>query len=133
MLMLQTLRHPYVIGGGVLILAAAALLVYIFLFIFLSGSHATGAEYDKFIMDICSPSGSSSFFKTVLTFGYFKRSFKNFYTYYKVLLFPVPTATLGGPCPDAKLVALDGTATRLQDYIDSTRGIPLILNMGSYT
>lgn len=120
------------LGLGV---ASFALFFYIFIFIFISGSSNTGQAYDKFIMTICSPKGDGEFFKTVLTWGYFKRSFKRFYQHYRLVLFPQPRAELGKPCPDATVITLENQGVRslLRDYIDNAGDMPVILNMGSYT
>jgi hypothetical protein len=119
-----------------LALLPVALLFYIWIFIFVipGGAGPSGKPYDNFIMKICS-SSDLAFFRTILTWGYFKRSFKTFYKFYKLALFPVPFAKLGGVAPDAKLVDLDGNSkSLLLDYIKKCPpSIPLILNMGSYT
>ena len=110
-----------------------ALLFYVWIFIFISGSANKGQPYDKFIMDICS-SSTFSFFKTLLSWGYFKRSFKTFYRHYRLKFFPVHFAELGKKSPDAKLIDLDGNVkSLLKDYIEKSYSMPLILNMGSYT
>lgn len=110
-----------------------ALLFYIWIFIFVSGSANKGQAYDQFIMDICSKS-TFSFFKTLLSFGYLKRSFKTFYRYYRLKFFPVEFAQLGKKSPDAKLIDLNGNEkSLLKDYIEKSYDMPLILNMGSYT
>lgn len=117
------------LGAGIFIL-----ILYIFAFVIVFGPQPKGKEYDKFIMDLSAPQGDASFIKTVLTWGYFKRSFREFIKYYKLKFFPVSKATLGKRCPDATLVSLDGTVkSLLKDYVDIDQDIPLILNMGSYT
>ncbi|RYG70458.1 hypothetical protein EON64_00120 [archaeon] len=103
-------------GAAALFLGSLGLFVYIFIFIFISGSKNSGKAYDKFVMEICSPKGDGAFLKTVLTFGYFKRSFKRFYQYYKLKLFPVPTAVLGGKCPDAQLVTLGKQSSHIPSH-----------------
>ena len=112
---------------------AIALTVYVFIFIFISGSSSKGLPYDEFVMFICSPKGTKSFMSTVFTWGYFKRSFKNCLRHYRLKLFPVPKAMLGKACPDAKLVALDGTVKSLAEHYLKLDDMPVILNMGSYT
>lgn len=110
------------------------ILVYIWWFIFLIGTGASGKQYDNFVMQTCSPKGYEAFMKTTYTWGYFKRSFKRCLMYYKLKLFPVPTAKLGCKCPDAKLIDLDGSVKwLLRDYVEtcSASGVPLIINMGS--
>lgn len=110
-----------------------ALLFYVWIFIFISGSSNKGTAYDEFIMKICS-TNNWSFFRTLLSLGYLKRSFKNMYRYYKLKFFPIPFAKLGGQCPDAGLVDLNGNRkSLLLDYSMKNPTIPLILNMGSYT
>lgn len=123
----------YVTVACLLGLAAFALLFYVWIFIFISGSCNTGQAYDKFIMNICSSSGLA-FFKTILTWGYLKRSFKNCLRHYRLKFFPVPAAELWKPCPEATLVDLHGnTKYLLKDYINQPSSMPIILNMGSYT
>jgi hypothetical protein len=122
---------PTAIGAGVVFFC-----LYVFLFIFLTGSSNQGRPYDKFIMDICSPKGDGDFFKTVFTFGYCKRTVKRFLQYYRLKFFPQPTAELHKPAPDATIVTLNGeTRSLVRDYVEECQKlrIPLILNMGSYT
>ncbi len=123
--------NPFLLLGiGIFLLIA--LVGYIFVFIFVSGSKPSGGNYDKFVHETCS--SKTPFIKTVLTFGYFKRTFKQFYQHYKLKLFPVPKAQLGKACPDAKLVTLNGEMkSLLANYVNVNPEIPLILNMGSYT
>ena len=120
----------YLISFGIV---ASLLLFYIWIFIFISGAPSKGREYDKFVMKICSKSGWT-FFRTLLTWGYFKRSFKTFLRHYRLKFFPVPQAELNCIAPNAQLVSLDGSKTTLwSKYISETEKMPLILNMGSYT
>ncbi len=109
-----------------------SLLFYFWVFIFISGSSPKGKEYDKFIMNMCS-SSDFAFFKTLLSWGYFKRSFKNCCRHWRLTFFPVQFAKLGEKAPDAKLIDMAGNVKYLADYIKQSSSIPLILNMGSYT
>ncbi len=118
------------IGGGI---TALGFFLYSWQFIFLHGSSPSGKAYDLFVKKVCS-SGDVDFLKTILTFGYYKKSFSRMIWYYRLKFFPVPTATLGESAPDAKIVTLDGQVkSLLKDYINVNSDIPLILNMGSYT
>lgn len=116
------------------IVAPLGLLFYLWVYIFISGSSPKGGAYDKFIMGICT-SSDFNFFKTLLCWGYFKRSAKECIKAYKLYFFPVPMAKLGGKAPDAKLVDLNGNSKSLvEDYIKKMGpSIPLIINIGSYT
>lgn len=103
------------------------------IFIFISGSGNKGTAYDAFIKKICS-NINFAFFRTILTWGYLKRSSKNCVRHHRLNFLPVPTAELGKPCPDAKLVDLNrNTKHLLADYVAQCGSILLILNMGSYT
>lgn len=75
------------------------------------------------------------FFKRMITFGFFKSSLRRYLASWRVTIFPQPIATPGKSAPDAELVSLEGQCcSLLQDYILKTpAGMPLILNMGSYT
>lgn len=120
---------------GLAVATIAAVAVYIFLFIFLHGSIPGGKgnqKQDKFIDETCSPSG---LLKTVITWGYAKATWRRFAQYYRLILFPQPQAKMGAKAPDAKLVRLDGTnCNLLEDYVAKMEpGMPLILNMGSFT
>jgi hypothetical protein len=117
-----------------LLAVGVLLFLYIFAFIFIAGSTPKGANYDSFVMNISSPKGEKEFLLSVLTWGYFKRSFKFFVQYYRRKFFPVEIAALGKRCPDAKLIALDGSVKSLLDhFVNVDPSTPLILNMGSYT
>jgi hypothetical protein len=109
-------------------------LLYIFGFIFIHGS-SPGKDkgQDDFIDKTCAPSG---LLKTVLTWGYFKASFRRFLQFYRLCLFPQPQAKLGKPAVDAVLIDLVSNSEKylLKDYVmNMPSGMPLILNMGSYT
>ena len=73
--------------------------------------------------------------KTVLTWGYAKASFRRFCFVYKNKLFSQPQAQIGSQALDAKVVNLSGEIQYLlRDFISTVPlGVPLILNMGSYT
>lgn len=116
------------------IAAPLAIAFYIWVYIFISGSSPKGKAYDKFIMDICT-SSDFNFFKTLLCWGYFKRSAKECFKAYKLRFFPVPMAKFGEKAPDAKLVDLNGKSLSLvEDYIKKMGpSKPLIINIGSYT
>lgn len=122
-------RFPLIVGG----VSGIGFGLYVFGYIFLSGSTpGKNKNQDKFIDDVCAPTG---LLKTVLTWGYFKATVRRFIHDSYALIYRVPTAKLGGPALDAKLIALDGSSRRLfADYIHKQpAGVPLILNMGSFT
>jgi hypothetical protein len=117
--------------GGILFVGP----IYIFGFIFFHGSlPGKDRNQDAFIDKTCSDS-SYGLVKSVLTWGYFKASFRRFREYYKLFFTSVPVATLGMKAVDARLVDLDGKELLLiNDFISKVPShIPLILNMGSYT
>lgn len=106
---------------------------YIFIFIFTHGSSPGKNEgQDNFINETCAPSG---LLKTVLTWGYVKASFRRFCFVYKNKLFSQPQAQIGSQALDARVVNLSGeTQYLVRDFISTVPlGVPLILNMGSYT
>lgn len=108
--------------------------LYIFGFIFIHGSAPGTSKLDKFIDDTCCK--DDGLLKTVLTFGYFKASYRRFKRYYYHLLFNKNlNATLGKKAPDCTIYSINGEKlSLLSDYINKMpTGIPLILNMGSYT
>jgi hypothetical protein len=120
--------------AGVVSLITVALFFYVLSLIITNGSSPQGKTYDKFVQDICNPKGRFSFLRTVLTYGYLKRTTKLCLRHWHMKLFPQPTAELGKPCPDAALVTLNGEArSLLRDYVQKESHIPLILNFGSYT
>jgi hypothetical protein len=117
-----------IFGGAVL------LFLHVFLFIFTSGSSpGKDAAQDEFIDQTCAP--NKTLINTVVTWGYFKATWRRCKNYYRLLLFPQPRAILGKIAPDAKIVNLTGEEKSLvSDYISKMpMGMPLILNMGSYT
>ena len=117
----------------VVVLGVLGLLgVYIFGFIFIHGSAPTGTQHDKWITETCAPEGLQ---KSVFTWGYYKAGMRRFYNHFKILLLRPPSATLGKPAVDARLIDLQGNPkSLLQDYISRIpKGKPFILNMGSYT
>ncbi len=122
------------LAAGLFIFASiVGLVYYTWHFIFSIGTGPTGVAYDNFVMEVCSPKGREEFMKTTYTWGFYKRSFKRCCRHYKLKLFPQPFAKLGTRCPDAKLIALDGSVKYLlSDYVHKCPpGIPLIINMGS--
>jgi hypothetical protein len=117
----------------VLVLLLSAAFLYIWTFIFIRNSGPKGQPLNEYVMKLCSKR-SLSFARSLFTWGYCKRAFKNCYRYYRLKLYPAPFAKLGKRCPDAKLVDLDGNVrSLLADYVDLNSDIPLVLNMGSYT
>lgn len=118
---------------SILFLLVCGLAVYIFGFIFLSGSSpGSDQSQDAYVNATCAPNG---LLKTVLTWGYTKASFRRFYDHYRLLLFPQPRAQLGQKAPDGSVVSLNGKSQSLiDDYIlKMPVGMPLIINLGSYT
>lgn len=114
--------------------AGLGLGVYIFGYIFLSGS-APGKNkaQDKFIEETCNP--NEGILKTVLTWGYAKASFHRFRVDLAAWLMREPKAQVGQKAPEASLVSLDGKClSLLNDYVSKMpAGMPLVLNMGSFT
>jgi hypothetical protein len=106
--------------------------LHIFLFIFTHGSSpGKDSGQDAFIDATCAPSG---LLKTVLTFGYLKATWRRFFNYYRLIFFPQKKAVVGKLAPDCKVVDLNGEIRQLSTYIKATpKGMPLILNFGSYT
>ena len=122
----------YVFIGIVLI--ALFLFLHIFLFIFTHGS-SPGKDkgQDKFIDMTCAPSG---LLKTVLTWGYFKATWRRWQIHHRLMFFPEKKAMLGKIAPDCKVIDINNCNEKslLKDYINITpKGMPLILNMGSIT
>jgi hypothetical protein len=114
-----------------ILLGFATLIIYIFTFIFLSGSSPKGDEHSKNVNKQCAKS-FGSFVKTVFTWGYFKASFRRFKQY--LLNINTIKATLGKQAPNAEVISLDGTKKTLFSIINAVpKDVPLILNMGSYT
>lgn len=103
---------------------------YVFGFIFIHGSAPRDDKLSKWINEVCAPTGLG---KTVLTWGYTKATWRRFYRYYGALM--MKKAKLGEKALDADLVTLNNeTKSLLNDYINvMPKGMPLILNMGSYT
>lgn len=125
----MSLATATVLAVGLVALAS----LYVFGFIFIHGSApGKNANQDSFIHETCAPTG---LWKTVFTWGYTKASFRRFIQYYKLVLFPQPVAKQGCLAPDAVLITLAGTeCSLLQDYVSKMpSGMPLILNMGSFT
>ena len=92
---------------------------------------ACDIKYRTWIRSVC---GGKTSTESMWSFGFIRASFRRFVADYKLLLFPQPIAAVGQPAPVAKLVKLDGSVVMLSDFIDKCpSGMPLILNMGSYT
>lgn len=120
------------VGIGVLLLAA-----YIAVFMFVGGEgtkRGLNQKQDEFIMKTCSNS-EQSFFASVKTWGYLKASFRRFWVHYRRVILSRPPVQVGKAAPDARLVSLQGSdRSLLRDYVQKMpQGMPLILNMGSYT
>ena len=117
----------------VAIAGAVATGTYIFGYIFLSGSKpGANPEQDKFVNRTCAPEG---LLKSVLTWGYAKASCRRFRVDLMARLKGEPKAKAGSMAPDATLVSLDGTElSLLNDYVRTMqKGMPLVLNFGSFT
>jgi hypothetical protein len=121
-----------ILAGVLAVVIPLVVFVYVAGFMFIQGSVPKGRKHDKWINDTCAPEG---LLKSVLTWGYLKASFKKFRDFYRLRLFPQPTATTGKPAVDATVVDMNGKEkSLLNDYIlKMPKGMPLILNMGSYT
>ena len=122
--------NPWVWGA----VAFLFLFLHSFLFIFTSGSKPGENSLSKFIHNVCS--GKKGLMVTVLTWGYYKASLRRFFQHYRLLIFPQPKAKCGCKAPDALLVDPNTNETKslVKDFIDKVpKGIPLVLNMGSYT
>ena len=116
-----------IIGVSIVILAV---FLHVFLFIFTHGSSpGKDKAQNNFIDATCAPSG---LLKTVLTFGYAKASYRRCYNYYRLMF--KQKAKLGQAAPDCKVVDLNGNNQLLSKYINAVpKGMPLIINSGSYT
>jgi hypothetical protein len=115
--------------GDKLLPRPATFLFILYIFTTFIGSDTA---QNNFIDRVGNPTG---LLKTVLTYGYFKASFRRFIQHYKLFFSRKPIAKLGQKAPDAEIVSLDGTVLSLQrDFISKmAKDVPLILNMGSYT
>jgi len=89
-------------------------------------------EHNAWIM---SKIGGNKFFNSLYSFGYWKASLRRFIADYKLLLFPQPQAVAGACVVDCQLVDLQGNElSLLRDIVEKCPpGVPLILNMGSYS
>lgn len=89
-------------------------------------------SYNSYIMSVC---GKDKFINSVLTYGYIKASIRRFCNDWRVALSCPPRVSLGSRAVDCKLVDINGKPlSLLRDYIEKMpRGMPLVLNMGSYT
>ena len=96
------------------------------------GPDKSDPKYNDWIMSIC---GDKKFINSVFTIGYVKASIRRFFTDRKMLFSSQPVAEKGKVAPDAKLIDLNGNElSLLKDYIAKMpKGMPLVLNMGSYT
>ena len=124
-------KNGLIMGGIITVVFGIPLLI--FTHIFMSGGpDKNDLENNKFIQDTC---GKEKFIKSIFTIGYIKASIRRFIADYKLLIFPQPQAELGKFAPDCNLVNLNGQSlSLLEDYIKKCpKGMPLILNMGSYT
>lgn len=108
------------------------LCLYVVAFMFLHGDGPKGTKHDKWINTVCAPEG---IFETVKSWGYVKASWTRFYNVYRLKLFPQDSAEVGKRAPEAKLISLEGKElSLLRDYVQKVpKGMPLVLNMGSYT
>lgn len=90
-------------------------------------------EYRLWIRKVC---GGSTSAESTYKFGFVKASFRRFFTDMKLFFFPQPQAELGKLAPDCELINIHSgkVLSLLDDYIKKMpSGMPLILNMGSYT
>lgn len=83
-------------------------------------------------MSVC---GRDRFFESVMTTGYVRASWRRFLTDYGTWLSGVVQAAEAKPAVDCSLVDLNGSPKMLlKDYVDKLpKGMPIILNFGSYT
>jgi len=117
----------------IIIIILVLCLLYIYGFIFMHGSSSGKNKYqDNFIHTTC---GRNGILPTILTWGYMKATWRRFFIFYKLILFPQPQAKYGGKAIDSKLVSMEGKSlSLLNDYIlKLPKEKPLILNMGSFT
>ena len=115
-----------------LMIIALLLMVTSAIFKELSPKDAT-PEYLEWIT---KKSGGSKFNSTLASWGFFKASFRRFINEIKLFIFPQPQATQGQKAPDCRLVDVKtgGELWLLRDFVDKCpSGVPLVLNMGSYT
>lgn len=107
--------------------------LYILTHMFRSGApDSSEPEHNAWIMSKC---GGEKFWNSLLSFGYWKASLRRFVADHKRFFMPQPEALLGGRAVDCQLVDLEGkNLSLLQDIIGQCPpGVPLILNMGSYS
>jgi len=113
-------------------LATLSVCVYMLMYMFLMGSSpGKNAALDAFIK---SSLGDGGMLKTVLTFGYVKATVRRCVATYRAWL-TMSIAKEGGLALDALVVDLQGQEkSLLKDFVAPVpHGMPLILNMGSYT
>lgn len=122
---------PLYAGIGAIVL----FLVYIWAFVFIHGGPpGKNKKVDAFVDVTCCP--KRGLFVTLLSFGYLKLGFRRFVQFYRLVLFPQPQAKLGKPALDAIVHAVNSGEQKslLKDYIQAMpKGMPLVLNFGSYT
>lgn len=122
-------------AGGVLGFSAFAIVANCLGYIFIYGSKpGKEAGQDAFIHNVCTP--GKGLLPTLLTTGYVKAAWRRFtvgWSSYFAGRFDL--AKVGSKAPDAKLVSLDGKPlSLLSDFVQRTaKGVPLIINLGSYT
>lgn len=119
---------------GALLSLIALLSMFIFGYIFLGGSKpGANIEQDQFIKKTCNP--NEGLLKSVLTWGYAKASYRRFRVDLSTYMMREPIAKVGNAAPDAALVSIDGKEMRLlRDFVDKMpKGMPLVLNFGSFT
>jgi len=109
------------------VLVLVAISTYAVLFIFIHGS--SPAQRMNMLKNL------RRVVKTALTWGFAKASVRRFVNHYRLVMFPQPQAMMGCAAPDAQVVTLNGEVKGLvSDFIQKMpTGMPLVLNMGSYT
>lgn len=93
-------------------------------------------EYRAWIRHICGGSAGDKERSSIQTFGFFKASLRRFLNDMRLTIFPEPQAILGQPAPDSRLVDISTgrELSFLRDFVESCPpGVPLVMNMGSYT
>mmetsp|Transcript_9443 Transcript_9443/g.8449 ORF Transcript_9443/g.8449 Transcript_9443/m.8449 type:complete len:126 (-) Transcript_9443:497-874(-) len=109
--------------------------IYVFLFIHIHLSSPQGKPYDEYVFQRSFPKGAQHFIYSFFSLGYIKLSWLKFTEYYYRKLFPnKDLAKLGFRSPDAEVYTLNNEKkSLLNDYINISYQMPVILNMGSYT
>jgi len=121
-----------VVGGGVV---AFGVVLNVLGYIFIYGS-SPGKEkgLDEFIHTTCTP--GKGLLPTVLTMGYVRAAWRRWRTgWSNYVVGTHNVAKLSSKAPDAKLVSLQGKQLNLvSDFVlKAGKGVPLIINLGSYT